>query len=105
MGAFLLYRTEVIKLKSEGTRLTDALTVFERTGVPSAGLFILGDFTLHLYRKKYLSDDNHIQFENGDFIASTGCLIYSGDKGTKALQGLYHDFLSQNRIEDKCMGN
>lgn len=106
MGAFLLVKNTKFDYNNFETKLSKVLDLFTtKIKLPFSGKFILGEFTLYLFKKKFYEGANHIKLENGDFIASTGSLYYKGYSGKIALINLYKDFLKNDKIENHCRGH
>ncbi|GEM_PF-2449394 len=63
------------------------------------------EFSLYLYRKRRFSSSNSIEFENGNFIAATGTLLYRGMFGERALCSLFDDFCSDQLSFETLQGH
>lgn len=58
-------------------------------------------FELHLYKKRRIEQQNLVEFDNGEFIAAVGTLVYRGQIGPLALTSLFESFHSGRfRFED-----
>lgn len=101
MGAFFL------QLKNKcSDKIKIAEEVFNKKGLVLNKKIEHQNFTLLVYYKKYLKNENIFESDNGDFIAATGTLIYNGHKEKEALKDLFNDFsLEKPFFEGNLHGN
>jgi hypothetical protein len=95
MGSFLLIRNHP-RFKhrySDFNNLHEkSLKIFENKNLELRNKIIGVGFILYLFHKLSYKIDNFFYFENDNFIASVGTLIYKGKTSKYALQELYKDF-------------
>jgi len=101
MGAFILFLSE----QNTGENIQKASAVFEKKKLMLNKKIENESFTLLIYHKKYFKNTNLIQYDNGDFIASTGTMIFRGSKESNALDGLYKTFQEDPGFEQEIRGN
>jgi hypothetical protein len=66
----------------------------------------IGPLSLLLYKKLKVDNTNYRDFENGDFVATTGTLIYKGQLGADALTAIGKDFEGDVvKLRQNLLGN
>ena len=101
MGAFFLLLGE----NHESNKISIAENVFKDKGLKLNKKITKPGFTVLVYKKKYLNNENFLEIGNEDFVISTGTMIYKGKKGRGALECLYNDFSGSNEYEKDLRGN
>ncbi|MBW1791353.1 MAG: hypothetical protein JRJ14_03660 [Deltaproteobacteria bacterium] len=106
MGGFLLLRKKrsspVERLEK---RYRNSIAVFEKKGLKLRKKIIHQEFVLFVYDKHSFPGQDHFEFENGDFIVSTGTSLYKGKTGAQALKALHQDFSHHKDIQANLLGN
>jgi len=105
MGAFLLVKKENGLGGDEVERLyRKSLSVFDGKGLSLNKRIVNSDYVLWVYNKYRFPVDNVVQYDSGEFVVSTGTLIYNKKIGRKALEELYHDFSENGEFLSKASG-
>ncbi|HEY97627.1 MAG TPA: hypothetical protein G4O16_05540 [Dehalococcoidia bacterium] len=93
MGGFILAKRENgADSKNDSALLNDALAVFSKKGLALNKKLVTRDFVIYVYHKYKFKIENVVNFDNDQFIISTGTLIYKEKSGGDALRNLFHDF-------------
>jgi hypothetical protein len=93
MGAFLLAKKPAgIEADGLGKLISSSLQVFDKKGMSLNKRVVVKDYVLYTFHKSKLKVDNTAVFDDGQFIAATGTLIYKRKTGREALVNLFHDF-------------
>lgn len=94
MGGFVYFRCDDASGTAASGAGARALRMMNARGLEVAAVVKRPGFELHLYRKRRIQHDHLVEFDNGDFIAASGTLIYDGATGSRALTRLYDAFNS-----------
>jgi asparagine synthase (glutamine-hydrolysing) len=81
-----------------------SIDVHRRRGLGLSDRIEEPDFTLLVFGKALATTPGILRFESGDFIASTGTLLYRGTAGRDALRALYEDFASGADVFTALLG-
>jgi hypothetical protein len=98
MGAFFLYK------ESDEIDLSAVHMLFYKNGFKSPTIFHLDRYTLLLYRKQMISDDN-FYFLGKTAVFSVGTPIYKGLSYKNTLHSLLSDFINNCLNLDELIGN
>lgn len=102
MGAFFMKRDG--PGEEPGTLSREISDLFARQGFGRPEVVSNGTYSLFLYAKQVSGDVQLARFDNGDFCACSGTLIYAGETGGNALRLLYRDFCIDRQCVDKLYG-
>lgn len=103
MGAFVYLRHSDAERPRAEARAHPAVAQMALRGLELKNVLSRPGFALYVYRKRRFDYDNLVEFGNGDFIAATGTLFYSGQYGEPALRQLFDDFRSRRlSFENLC---
>ncbi len=102
MGAFLLAkkpaRVEPGQAdQSVESTLDASLQVFAKKGMSLNRRVSAGDFILYTFNKNKFPSDNTLVFDDGQFIAATGTMIYNRKTGREALADRFQGRLALYR--------
>ena len=103
MGAFVLVRR--CASKQSNFRLTKIKSTMTDQGFSNPRHLRLDEYDLFLYEKQVSGTKNCVEFENGDFCASTGSLIYQGKLGAPALTEFYSGFEPSSDLHGNSIGS
>ena len=98
MGAFFMKKNTPGEVS--GTLPGEISELFARQGFGQPEVVSNGAYSLFLYAKQIAGEKQLARFDNGDFCACTGTLIYAGETGVAALRLLYRDF----SVDQQCAG-
>jgi asparagine synthase (glutamine-hydrolysing) len=106
MGGFLLLRkAESDPIEELEKRHHSSLAVFEKKGLALRKKIVRQGFALFVYDKYSFPSQDHFEFENDEFIVSTGTSIYRGQTGSSALKMLHGDFADLKTITSELLGS
>ena len=93
MGGFLLVkRNKEEKPEEIERRFQPALETFKKRNQSLNKKIVRDGFVLYVFHKIAFETQNLLEFENGDFIVSTGTCIYKGKAKDRLLKEYYEDF-------------
>lgn len=98
MGAFFLYH------RSENIKIQAVQNIFERNGFQPARLFELEDYTLLLYHKQLIEDDNFV-LDGSSAVFCTGTPVYRGLSYRPTLTAALSDFKKGTLEIEQFLGN
>ena len=98
MGAFFLYkRNSDIDLKA-------VKEIFKGKGFKKPNIFELGSYTLLLYKKILINEENYLE-ENNNAIYAVGTIVYKGRNYKDSLKTILKDFIDDKFNPDKLIGS
>jgi hypothetical protein len=105
-GFFLAKREKDVALETTERQYSRSVDVFRKKGLPLNKKLVTQDYIIYVFHKYRHDRDNTLLHENGDFIISTGTMLYNGRMGEAALQELYEDFSMDNQdFFSRLLGN
>ena len=106
MGGFLLFKkNQKVPVEELEKRNQGSINVFKKKGLQLRKKVVREDFVIFAFHKYSFKTQDQFEFENGDFIISTGTSMYNGNTGASALRALHKDFSSQKEFHANLFGS
>ena len=106
MGAFLIIKKDKkTTLNQIEESYKDSINIFKKKGLELSKKIERQEFVLYLYYKYCLKEESFYEFENDDFILSTGTAIFKEKMGKEALKELFEDFISGKNVFNDLNGH
>jgi asparagine synthase (glutamine-hydrolysing) len=106
MGAFLLIKkSNGVDVEEIEKRYHGSLDVFNKMGLHLNQKIVRDELVIYVFHKYNFAVENFIQFDNNQFIISTGTLIYNRKIGRDALKELFDDFSEDGGFLSNALGH
>jgi len=106
MGGFLLLkRNQNVPVEEIEKQNQSSIEVFKKKGLKLRKRIERERFVVFVFHKYSLKTKDQFEFENGDFIISTGTSIYNGKTGACALKALLEDFSNERDFHANLYGH